>query len=374
MVRMIIGRRSKHVVPPDARQAVRAMLQEAVQQRASDVHLEPTANGYALRYRIDGLLHDQQTLDATAGQAWVNRLMVAAKLLTYRADVPQEGRCTFDIDAQQPALDLRVSVMPTAHGLRAVVRLPAELRQPQSLDELDLPDAVRRGLETFIHADDGMLLLTGPAGSGKSTTIYALLQAIQNESPGLSVVSLEDPVERDVPGVTQIEIAPFGELTYERALRSMLRQDPQVLALGEIRDKATASIAIEAALSGHRLISTLHAGTPAAAIARLLEMDVAPYQIAGALRGIASLRLARRLDASHHYHGRVPLGTFAAMDAPLRQAVLDGAHPDRLQDAIARQPGHASLRDSAAALLRHGMTDAAELERVLGEPVEWPTQ
>ncbi|MFW6059933.1 MAG: GspE/PulE family protein, partial [Phycisphaeraceae bacterium] len=287
----------------DARQAVQRTVEEAVSLGASDIHVEPTGTGYELRYRVDGLLETRQVLDVTMGRAYVSRLMVAGKLLTYRLDIPQEGRCTFTVDAQRPPLDLRVSVMPTAHGLRAVVRLPAELHQPRALDELHLPAHLRAGLQHFIDADSGMLLLTGPAGSGKTTTIYALLEAILAQSTGLSIVSLEDPIERDVAGVTQIEVTPFGELTYERALRSILRQDPQVLALGEIRDRATASIAVQAALSGHRLVSTLHAGTPGAAIVRLLEMGVEPYQAVSALTGVVSLRLVRRLDAEDGYRG-----------------------------------------------------------------------
>src|SRR5204863_417287 len=224
----------------------------------------------------------------------VTRLMVMAHLLTYRLDVPQEGRATVVVASSPKPLDLRLSVMPTTHGLRAAVRMPAELIQPHRLSELSLPVSVLAGLQRFVSSDSGMLILTGPAGSGKTTTIYALLQSIAESSPGISIVALEDPVERDIPGVTQIEVTPFGELTYERTLRSILRQDPQVLMLGEIRDGDTASVAVQAALSGHRLVSTLHAATPAGAIARLLEMGVEPYQLTSAIFGIVSQRLLRR--------------------------------------------------------------------------------
>src|SRR5207237_4547246 len=160
-----------------------------------------------------------------------------------------------------------------------------------------LPTSVLQALKNFAASDSGMLLVSGPAGSGKTTTIYALLQHISSVSPGLSLVSLEDPVERDIPGVTQIEVSPFGQLTYERALRSILRQDPQVLMLGEIRDAETASLAIQAALSGHRLICTLHAATPGGAVARLLEMGLEPYRITSALYGVIAQRLLRKLNA-----------------------------------------------------------------------------
>ena len=212
--------------------------------------------------------------------------------------------------------------MPTAQGLRAAVRMPAELTQSRNLDSLGLPTKTLAGLKEFAASDAGMLLLVGPAGSGKTTTIYALLEYIAAHHPGLSIISLEDPVERAIPGVTQIEVSPFGELTYERVLRSMLRQDPQVLVLGEIRDAATAAIAAQAALSGHRLVSTLHAGSPGAAAVRLLEMGLEPYQVASSLFGIISVRLLRRGSIERGYAGRLPIAEFARVDEPMRAAIL----------------------------------------------------
>src|SRR6185312_8817354 len=158
------------------------------------------------------------------------------------------------------------------------------------LASLGLPAQSVEALERFTRADAGMLLVTGPAGAGKTTTIYALLEHIARVSPGLSIISLEDPIERLVPGITQIEVAPHGQMTYERAMKSILRQDPQVLMLGEIRDAATASLAVQAALSGHRLVCTLHASDPAGAIARLLEMGLEPYRITSALSGVIAQR------------------------------------------------------------------------------------
>jgi len=264
-------------------------------------------------------------------------------------------------------MDLRLSIMPTTHGLRAAVRMPGELIESHSLSELKLPEPVLAGLEAFAHADSGMLLLTGPAGSGKTTTIYALLEHIASTSPGLSIVALEDPVERDLPGVTQIEVSPFGELTYERTLRSMLRQDPQVLMLGEIRDAATASLAIQAALSGHRLVSTLHAGTPAGAIARLLEMNIEPYQITNALFGVVAQRLLRRrAQSGSGYEGRIPLAEFVAMDAALRKAILDRSDAEAIAKIYAAQPHFRPMREAGGDLVRAGLTDDAELMRVLG--------
>ena len=195
--------------------------------------------------------------------------------------------------------------------------------------------------------------------------MYALLRQIARLNPGVSIIALEDPVERDVPGVTQIEVAPFGQLTYERALRSILRQDPQVLMLGEVRDAATASLAVQAALSGHRLITALHAGTPAGALTRLIEMGIEPYQLTSSIHGIVAQRLIRRKSTDGPgYRGRVPLAEFVAMDAPLRKAVLQRADASTLAASYSGQAGHQSLREVGQNLVRDGITDDAELGRL----------
>lgn len=361
---------------PDARTGVQLLLDEAVRLRASDLHLEPTSSGYDINLRVDGLLRTHQSVHAEIGQGLVNRLMVAAKLLTYRRDIPQEGRCVVSaeggsvegeiISDEAKPLDLRVSVMPTSHGLRVAVRLPAELLQPRRLEALGLPDSVMAGLTRYASADSGMLLLTGPAGSGKTTTIYALLEMIRQTAAGLSIVALEDPIERDLAGVTQVQVTPFGELTYERALRSMLRQDPQVLALGEIRDAATASVAVQAALSGHRLVSTLHAASPAGAVVRLLEMGLERYQITGALWGVVSMRLLRRSDGRGGYDGRVPVASIARITPDVRDAIVSGRPLPEIESLMENQPGYDPLPQAAEQLIERGLTDAAEVQRVLG--------
>jgi type II secretory ATPase GspE/PulE/Tfp pilus assembly ATPase PilB-like protein len=289
--------------------------------------------------------------------------MVMARLLTYRQDIPQEGRLETMIDDQ--LLHVRVSIMPTTHGLRAVVRMPAELIQPKRLDDLQLPSNVVEKLKNFAQSDSGLLLLTGPAGSGKTTTIYALLEHIVASNSGVSIICLEDPVERDLPGITQIQVQPFGQLTYERALRSVLRQDPQLLMLGEIRDTATATLAIQAALSGHRLISTMHASTPAGAIARLLEMGIEPYQITSALYGVVSQRLLRR-KTSDGYTGRIPVAEGALLTAALRKRITECADAANLGEAIRSDPDFVPIRRAAEELVGQQITDEAELQRVLG--------
>ncbi len=356
-----------------AREQVHALLAEAVSRNASDLHLEPVAAGYELRFRVDGALSPVRQYSAEEGGSLVNRLMVAAQLLTYRRGVPQEGRVTVQLTADaaqggaERQLDLRLSVMPTTRGLRAVVRLPAELYQPRALDTLGLPEPVVARLQAFIAADSGMLILCGPAGSGKTTTVYAVLEAIVRQCPGQSILSLEDPVERELPGVTQIEVQPFGELTFETVLRSVLRQDPQVLAIGEVRDAQTARIAVGAALSGHRLVTSLHAASPQRALVRLMEMGVEPYQAASAVSGVLSLRLMRRLDPSGpSYAGRVPLAEYLAVDDAVRSAVLARADASAIRRAAETQPGWATMRQHADALVAAHITDTAEADRILG--------
>ena len=317
-------------------------------------------------FRIDGVLETHRRLEPPLGRAVVGRLMVMARLLTYRLDVPQEGRLSIPVGPDDRAVELRLSVMPTIHGLRAALRMPAEYVQPAILEDLGLPPGVLRGLTDFAAADCGMIILTGPAGSGKTTTIYALLRQIIQMNPGLSIVALEDPVERDLPGVTQIEVSPFGQLTYEKALRSILRQDPQVLMLGEIRDAGTASLAVQAALSGHRLITALHAATPAGALARLLEMGIEPYQLTSSIHAIVAQRLIRRKSSGDGYHGRAPLAEFVAMDQALKKAVLDRGDADAFARIYRSRTGHQTLHDVAKCLVKSGVTDEAELRRVIG--------
>ncbi len=357
----------------DAEAIVNGIIARAVDVRASDVHIEPGADGWEIRLRVDGLLETISRHDAVGGRMIVMRLMVMAKLLTYRMDIPQEGRVsmTVNIDEKPTPIDLRLAIMPTTHGPRAALRLPAELIQPRTLAELELPTSVLDCLHDFAHADAGLLLLAGPAGSGKTTTIYALLQHIAAMSPGLSLIALEDPVERDLPGVTQIEVQPFGQLSYERALRSILRQDPQVLMIGEIRDPATASLALQAALSGHRLISTLHAASPAGAVARLLEMGLEPYLAASALWGVVAQRLLRRKSAGDgSYRGRIPAAECMRIDKPIRQAILRRADAAELMQLMRLQAGHQSLRNVAGDLVARGITDIDEQDRVFSGDAE----
>jgi general secretion pathway protein E len=194
-----------------------------------------------------------------------------------------------------------------------------------------------------------------------------LLRHIASNNGAISIVTLEDPVERDLAGVTQIEVSPFGQLTYDKALRSILRQDPQVLMIGEIRDAATASLAVQAALSGHRLITTLHAATPGGAVARLLEMGIEPYQLTSSIYGVVSQRLVRKKNSEKSgYCGRIPVAEMVIMDAALKKAVLERSDADGLKRVYSRQAAYQSLADSGEEMAAAGQTDREELRRVLG--------
>lgn len=385
--------------PPDGPnrvvEHVERILADGIARRASDIHFEPADRCLRVRYRIDGLLVDVEELPLDLAEQAVARLKVLAGLLTYRIDVPQEGSLTrplampqADADNASPtaALDLRVATFPTIRGERAVVRVMYASEELHTLDQLGFSNPVAATLRAAIEAPNGMILITGPAGAGKSTTLYALIRHLLAVTPGRSVVALEDPVEQRVAGVTQIQINPHGELDYARAMRSLLRQDPQVLLVGEIRDAATAELVMEAALTGHLLLSTMHSGEPAEAIIRLLEMGLPPYQIVSTLSVVATQRLVRTLcpacreptgdpeapyvrrgcEQCHHtgYHGRTVLGQTVTMDDSLRERILHQPTTAQLRDITGERS--TNLHHDADRVIRAGLTDRDEVLRILG--------
>ena len=364
---------------------VEAILSQAVTSRATDIHFEPTAEGLVIKYRLDGLLVIMETLPKAVSDNCVARLKVLGGLLTYRNDIPQEGRIESAEGVYQDVTDLRLAIFPTIHGQRAVVRVLYQNDQLVDLEQLGFPASVLGHLQAFAHQSQGILLLTGPAGTGKSTTLAALMRTMLQVTPGRSIVTLEDPVEIRIPGVTQVQITPHGDMTFPVALRSLLRQDPQVLMIGEIRDAETARIGVEAGLTGHLLASTLHSGTPAGALLRLVEMGIEPYQVTSSVCAVINQRLVRRLcdhckleqadqtfeaagcDHCLHtgYVGRMLLAEAIQLDRTLRQAVLKRADLEEMEMILATQ-GRDTMAMHADQLIRDGHTSRQEIARVLG--------
>ena len=279
--------------PQAAVELVDALLAASVAVRASDLHLLPTPDGLQATWRIDGVLQPVGKISPELAANVVIRLKVLARLLTYRSNVPQEGRITAD----GSAVEVRISTFPTLFGEKVVARnLPRGAQPLANLSELGLPAEVQQSLRNALSQTSGALVIAGPAGSGKTTTAYACLREILHASGSQrSVASLEDPVEVVLPGVAQSQVAEAAGFDLLTGLRSLVRQDPEVIFIGEIRDPEAAAVAIQAALTGQLLVTTFHAADAASALSRLGEMGIPPYAIRSAIHAIVAQRLVRRL-------------------------------------------------------------------------------
>ncbi len=365
--------------PPsgDAVDAVQRLLTRAREAGASDLHVEPDEDGVRAVIRRDGVLEPLERLPAEIAPRIVGRFKALAELLAYRTDVPQEGR----IEAARSGigLEVRVATFPTIFGERVAVRLDTPATGT-GLTDLGLPEHALTGLERALAEPEGVILLTGPAGSGKTTTMYSCLRALTDGGPRRTVVTVEDPVERRIRGVTQTQIDVGAGLTFARALRSLLRQDPDVLMVGEIRDQETAAIALEAGLTGHLVLSTVHAGTAPQVFARLLEMGLEPFVLTTTIRGVLGQRLVRatcsdcgasggdcsRCDGRGSA-GRRLVAEWLEPGEAMRAAVRAKADGIGLAAAAAEQ-GFRGLREHAERLVADGITTSAEIGRVLGTP------
>jgi len=349
----------------------------ALQARASDVHLQPEKKSLKIRFRLDGVLTDVAEVPRELSENVIGRLKVLARLLSYRTDLPQEGRATFDSGGQ--TTDLRISTFPTIHGERAVIKNFGPTEMPLAIDQVGFRTQQLASLKRAIVQPDGMVIFTGPAGSGKTTSIYACLRYIlEYTAHGKNVVSIEDPVERDVEGLSQTQINPYTGFTFQVALRSILRQDPEVIAIGEIRDRDTARIATEAALTGHLVITTLHCGSAVGVFARLLEMGIEPFLLTSSVRLVANQRLLRALCTTCHkdnssgcpqclgtgYSGRVMIAELVEASQALKAAILARKSIDDLKSAVDGS-GFLDLSQAAAQLVSDSVTDQAEVTRVL---------
>jgi type II secretory ATPase GspE/PulE/Tfp pilus assembly ATPase PilB-like protein len=278
-------------------QVVDLLLSEGRRLRASDIHLTPTASAFVMRWRIDGVLQTVAQFDAQFGPRIVARLKVLAGLLTYRTDLPQEGRIARPEEQPQPtAEETRITTFPTLYGEKAAVRLFSSDSVYEYPDQLGLPQDIELSLTDLLRQTSGVVLLTGPSGSGKTTTIYACLREIMRQfGETRSIMTLEDPIESSVSGVTQSQVRPAAGFDLTTGLKSMMRQDPDVIMVGEIRDPETAECVFQASLTGHLVLTTFHAGSSAEAITRLLDMGIEPYLIRSSLKAVICQRLLRRV-------------------------------------------------------------------------------
>lgn len=270
---------------------VNQLLEYAVKTKASDIHVEPEEDQTRVRYRIDGILHEKVILPKKVHDALVSRIKILSHLKIDERRLPQDGRFTFEFGGQE--IDLRVSTLPTVFGEKVVLRLLPKSEQAPTLPELGLRGNALKNLETQILRPHGIILICGPTGSGKTTTLYSLLSRLSTTK--VNVLTIEDPVEYQIMGANQVQVNPQIGLTFASALRSFLRQDPNIMLVGEIRDTETAELAIQAALTGHEVFSTLHTNTASGALPRLLDMGIEPFLLASAINCMVGQRILRKL-------------------------------------------------------------------------------
>ncbi len=373
---------------------VDAVIGAGVERDASDIHLEPTPEAMMVRMRLDGVMQDVATIPEELAPNIVARCKVMGGLLTYRCNVPQEGSASGADYASD--LDLRISTYPTLHGERVAIRLFDANPRLETLDGLGLSNRIEERISGALSSPQGMILLSGPSGSGKTTTLYACLNYIQDQSAGgRHIVTVEDPIENEISGVTQTAVNEGAGLTFASGLRSLLRQDPEVIMVGEIRDAETAHIAVEAALTGHLVLSTVHAPRASLVPHRLLDMGVETYTLASSLKLVLSQRLVRRLcseckgplsqdkeslppdvrdsamtatgcsDCQHTgYDGRILLAEMMEYSQSLHDAIIDRASREKFLQ-LTNQDN--DLTSMAWRLVSEGKTSAFEVQRVLGE-------
>jgi type IV pilus assembly protein PilB len=274
---------------------VETMLSFAIKARASDIHIEPLEDKTRIRYRIDGILNEKLILPKSVHDAVVSRIKILSGLKIDEKRLPQDGRFNFALDDQE--VDLRVSTLPTIHGEKIVMRLLKKDLDVPTLEELGLNSLALHNVEKAAKVPHGIVLITGPTGSGKTTTLYSLLHLIN--SPKVNIMTLEDPVEYQMIGVNQVQINPQAGLTFASGLRSFLRQDPNIIMVGEIRDSETAELAIQAALTGHLVFSTLHTSSAAGALPRLMDMGAEPFLLASSMTLVMAQRVLRKINPGY---------------------------------------------------------------------------
>ena len=330
---------------------VDVMLADGVTSRASDIHVEPIEGGVVVRYRIDGVLRQVMKIPRNAGLPLISRIKIMSGLDIADRLRPQDGRARVSVNGE--AVDLRVSTLPASLGEKVVIRILSQRATVLSLDALGMHPDEQEAIRGLLSAKEGILLVTGPTGSGKTTTLYSAIRLIQSE--GVNIVTVEDPVEyRLGENIVQVQVHEKAGLTFASALRSILRQDPDVVLIGEIRDQETAQIALQASLTGHLVLSTLHTNDAPNAVTRLVDMGMEPYKIASALRGIVAQRLMRRLCPKCRTTSSEPVPERAARFIPgrhgaVRRGGLRRVRPDRVPRPVQHHgSADAELGDRAA--------------------------
>jgi type IV pilus assembly protein PilB len=376
---------------------VNQIVAQAVERGASDIHLAPDGRELRVRFRVDGVLHDVTTVQRRMAAGAISRIKIMAEMNIAEKRLPQDGRVGLVVDGRH--VDLRVVTLPSVHGEGVVMRVLDKESVVVELDKLGMADAERERFERACHETHGAVLVTGPTGSGKSTTLYAALQMLN--TPEKNIITVEDPVEYEMTGLTQVQVSAKVGLTFAAGLRSMVRADPDIIMVGEIRDRETAQIAVESALTGHLVLSTLHTNDAPSAITRLIEMGVEPFLVASALDCVVAQRLARMLCPSckrrtiipakalqengyrariemeayepvgcrrcggSGYRGRLGLYEVMKISPEIQSLALERSPAEAIRDVAVRQ-GMTRLRDDGLQKVRQGRTSMAEIARVIG--------
>jgi type IV pilus assembly protein PilB len=381
---------------------VNSIILQAAEEGASDIHFLPRPDGLMVRLRLDGVMHEIERIPVRHARGVITRIKVLAKLDVAEHRKPQDGRISVSAKTTGRLLDIRVAVLPTVEGEGAIMRLLDKSRKAPTLTDIGLSNEMQMHLEQLIHKQTGAVLVTGPTGSGKSTTVYAAVADIRR--PEINIITIEDPVEYRLEDVYQLQVSSLGGVTFASALRAILRSDPDVLMVGEMRDLETAKISLEASLTGHLVLSTLHTSDAPGAVMRLTEMGIEPYVTASAVSAVLAQRLVRRLclhcrepfqpsaaelaewqfppeqihagkavtlyrkrgcdRCGKGYSGRVGIYELMVMDAELRRLVSGRADVAQLEQA-ARAAGMKTLWEDGMTKVAEGLTTIDELERVL---------
>jgi type IV pilus assembly protein PilB len=376
---------------------VNQLVGQAVERGASDIHLAPDGRELRVRFRVDGVLQDITSVQRRMAAGVISRIKIMAELNIAEKRLPQDGRVGLVVDGRH--IDLRVVTLPSVHGEGVVMRVLDKESVVVELDKLGMADAERERFESACHETHGAVLVTGPTGSGKSTTLYAALQLLN--TPEKNIITVEDPVEYEMSGLTQVQVSSKVGLSFAAGLRAMVRADPDIIMVGEIRDRETAQIAVESALTGHLVLSTLHTNDAPSAITRLIEMGVEPFLVASALDCIVAQRLARMLCPSckkrtiipakalqqngyrarmeleayepvgcrrcggSGYRGRLGLYEVMKMSPEIQTLALERSPAEAIRDVAVSQ-GMTRLRDDGLQKVRLGRTSMAEIARVIG--------